>query len=169
MKCIYAGEPIVSTASGLSVFLAGPRPSIAGQISWRREAADIFRRLKYPGTLCIPENRKTPTAPLSTGQLNWTSECLCRATVCVFWMEHFSSTSSSPLAISSYEMALVQFGQQIGKAEAEGSPEVLYGRPEGTENCEYLDWLCKNVSQPYTTLEALVQATMDLFTMMADF
>ena len=132
MKVIYTDQPIPSDAfNGDSIFLLGPTPRKPEVDSWRPEALEALSRLKFRGTVFVPEWSKWGSSCDFQTQTAWERKGLMKSRRIVAWLPR-RITQGMPAFTSN-----VEFGYYIAKR-----PDALYyGRPFWAEECNYLDWL----------------------------
>ncbi len=147
MKPIYSDESIPENVQEMpSIFLAGPTPRHPSVQSWRPEALTILTTLGYTGSVFVPE-RKYDKKYEYLPQVEWEWAALHEATVICFWIPR-------DLEILPGFTTNVEFGRHV--------ETCVYGRPSTAENCRYLDWLYRKITQrqPCSTLmETMKEAT----------
>lgn len=131
MKLIYTDHPLPADVfDSDTLFMLGPVPRRADVPSWRPEALDILSRLKYKGTVLIPEWTHPSKATTFQVQCDWERQCLEKSRRLAFWVPR--SMATLPALTTN-----VEFGMWLGKR-----PNACrYGRPFWAEHCDYLDWL----------------------------
>lgn len=141
MKVVHVPELIDS-----SIFLAGPTPRDSETVSWRPEALSILERLKYSGTVYVPETWDWGWGIHGyENQVNWENDALAAARVIVFWvpreMIHMPALTTN-----------VEFGRYCTTGKA------ILGYPTTAAKVRYLDSLAKRFNVPvYNTLEETLQ------------
>lgn len=138
MNLFYSNEPLNLNNFDLtrhSIFLAGPTPRSKDVRSWRPEALDILRALKYDGQVIIPEHKGFESRfsaeefeNLYLNQCEWEDFGLEHAVKIVFWVPR-------DLDIFPAFTTNVEFGRYVN------SGRVIYGRPPNAPKNKYLDWL----------------------------
>ena len=153
MNLIFAHEPF-PIAGTSSVFLAGPTPRAksgeAPKPSWRQDALILFEKKGYKGDICIPEPREGWKDDYD-GQVDWEIEGRKRSDIILFYVPRELQTL--PAFTTN-----VEFGEDLTTGKA------LYGRPDDAPKNKYLDslWKRSGHEHPDTTLEALVDRTLDI-------
>lgn len=147
MNLIYSGQnkPI----KGRAIFLAGCSPRPGQTLTWRKDAIEYFKKVRYKGTVIIPEPEDGEPWPDYLSVVEWEDKYLRLADVVVFWIPR--STDNGIYGFTSN----VEFGKYLN------SGKIIYGRPEGSDNNRYLDyWYTKLYKyQPFDSLEGLIKAT----------
>lgn len=149
MKVVYSDQKAPSEVVENSIFLAGPTPRDEETPSWRPEALKILKKIKYSGTVFVPEMKVKKKAYDYDTQVEWEWNCLHSSDVIVFWVPR--ELEKMPGFTTN-----VEFGFYL----AEGDSLVLYGRPEWAAKKGYLDWLYKKVcddSEIFTSLEDMLK------------
>jgi hypothetical protein len=148
MDILFADQPL--EVRHPSIFLAGPTPRSADVPSWRPEALDLLRALRFAGTVLVPE-REEWTAQFSyLDQVEWEHAGLEVCTVVAFWVPREVQTLPG-------FTTNVEFGRYVG------SGRCVYGRPDGAPHTRYLDWLYTKLTgrQPENTLRGTLRAAVD--------
>ena len=127
MNIIYANMPVPRPMPRLSVFLAGPTPRDKETKSWRPNAVKILKKLKYTGTVILPEYNPMPTHVDYDTQVEWEHEALTHVTWIVFWVPR--ELKKMPAFTTN-----VEFGRFAHEWR------TLYGRPDDAPKNRYLDW-----------------------------
>lgn len=122
MKVITSGQVLSDDSS---IFLAGPTPRSSDVPSWRPEAIELLKRMKFTGAVFAPE----PFCSHYLEQVEWEHAALTKASVILFWVPRDLVTM--PAFTTN-----VEFGRF-----ADSGRIVVYGRPEGAPKTRYLDWL----------------------------
>ena len=133
-----------------SILLAGPTPRGKEVASWRVEAVKKLEELGFDGVVFVPEYSTWIPKENYVDQANWEREALTEATVILFWIPR--SLPDMPGFSTN-----VEFGYWLH------SGRVVYGRPDSSEKCLYLDMLykLKTGKTPCKTLESLVNNVLD--------
>lgn len=141
MNLIYAKETISPTRP--SVFLAGPTPRSKDVISWRPEAIELFKNLKFSGDILIPEARNEFTWDYLT-QVEWEEEGLITANCIMFWIPRDIET-------------LPGFTTNIEWGTWHKSGKCVLGSPNGAPKMRYMRYYANklNIPQAYTLEEAV--------------
>lgn len=145
MKLNFSSKEVIKEEN--SLFLAGPTPRTLEMESWRKEAIKILEDLHYNGVVYIPEREFDEENRGSENESLWEREALYNAKVIVFWVPR--SIKRLPGFTTN-----IEFGYWLSK----DSSKVVYGRPDDSENNEYLDWLYETETskKPFNNLEALL-------------
>lgn len=124
-------EQDVLDAPGPVIFLAGPtvRGNQTHLTSWRFEAIKIFKKLKFKGSLIVPEfTLRTESDKGKEGWIvHWENNGLTRADCIMFWIPR---TRELIGLTTNFEL-----GYWMGKQPQ----KVVYGRPEDAYRVRYLD------------------------------
>ena len=135
------------------LFLAGPTYRGDNTHSWRWHALEILKELGFAGRVYVPEYH-----PLQRGLADWDNpdfyakQCKWEhygiwdcATV-VFWIPRH-------LQLLPGFTTNIEFGYCVGASKA-----MVYGRPDGSPKCDYLDWMYRESfnREPFTDLKALL-------------
>lgn len=110
------------------MFLLGPTPRDLVTPSWRTEALKILKRLKYDGTVLVPERRVRKAHINYDDQVEWEDQAMNSALVNVFWIPR--NLETMPAFTTN-----VEFGRLYKYTN------TLYGRPDDAPKNRYLDWL----------------------------
>jgi len=125
MKLIYAREKVAEP----SIFLAGPSPRDNKVKSWRPEAIELLRELKFDGIVFVPELRggfgDEEQEFDYAEQIHWEWEALNAATVVVFWVPR-------DLKVFPAFTTNVEFGNLVS------SGKCLFGAPSSSPKNNYL-------------------------------
>jgi hypothetical protein len=151
MKTIFSDQA-VPDHFGQSLFLAGPTPrSHRPCPSWRPLALSLLQDLGFQGTVCIPEPTEFGSLDSYDAQVEWEWRCLHGCSVIAFWVPR-------ELELLPGFTTNVEFGFYIDKKP------VVYGRPEGSPKCHYLDWLYSKVTRkmPFNTLREVLESAIEL-------
>jgi hypothetical protein len=148
MNVVFAREPV--TVWHPSIFLAGPAPRSAEVKSWRPEALDALRELRFAGTVLVPEPRDWSEKLSYVDQVEWEYEGLEGCSVVAFWVPRDVQTLPG-------FTTNVEFGRYVG------SGRCVYGRPEGAPHTKYLDWLYRKLTgrAPERSLSAVMAAAVE--------
>lgn len=141
MTIIYSGQhkPII----GKSVFLAGCSPRKGQTLEWRKEAIKWFDDFGFDGTLCVPEPEDGEPWADYLSVVEWEREYLEKCDLILFWVPRNIETGILGLTTNA------EFGYWMAK----NPDKVFYGRPEGSDNNRYLDWMYeKYTNDPPTPL-----------------
>lgn len=147
----YSDE-IVKTSKS-SIFLAGPTPRSQDIESWRVQAIEILKNLKFNGVVYVPERNLDDRTFDYNNQVNWEKEALEKADVIVFWVPR--SLPDMPAFTTN-----VEFGFWIAKNPA----KVVYGRPNNSVKNRYLDLMyqIQTSRQPLSTLKQTLTDAISL-------
>lgn len=129
-----------------SIFLAGPTPRSLDVESYRINAIEILKDLKFDGIVYVPELEFDDRTFNYENQVWWEREALYNASVIAFWIPR---SSKLPAFTTN-----VEFGYWIAKNRG----KVIYGRPDDSEKNRYLDWLyeTETYNKPINNLEELL-------------
>lgn len=144
----YANQKMIVEPNQHSIFLAGPAPRSNDIMTWRKEALAILESLEYDGIVYVPEASDFKTRPYYDDQACWERHGFENAKCILFWIPREKATM--PAFTTN-----VEFGYWI-KAKPNN---VIYGRPNESEENQYLDWLyAYELDQtPYQDLTDLLQ------------
>lgn len=145
----YSDKPLVKGEK--SIFLAGPTPRKESVNSWRKEALEILEKLKFEGIVYVPEYEHVGICEAYIDQFEWGKEGFACATIIAFWIPR--KLPDMPAFTTN-----VEFGYWIK------SGKILYGRPEGAESTDYLDWLydVEYKKQPINNLRDLLVEAVEV-------
>ena len=131
-----------------SIFLAGPTPRKPEVKSWRPEAIEILKELKYDGYVLVPERQDWSVKFEYEDQVEWEYEALSRTRYIIFWVPR--SFPDMPALTTN-----VEFGCWLIKRPH----RVYYGRPDTSEKNRYLDWFYKKQIKcdPANNLRQLIE------------
>lgn len=115
------------------IFLAGPSPRDREVIDWRDEAVEIFRNLKFNGTLFIPRPSGGHMDSYD-GQVEWELSHLDMAHTIMFWVPRDLVTLPS-------FTTNCEFGLYVKSGRA------IYGRPDSAPKNRYLDHLYRKFAK----------------------
>jgi hypothetical protein len=148
MNIIYAPEPVILL--GRSIFLAGPTPRSKEVDSWRPHALELLEKLKFQGTVLVPEHRHWDRSYNFINQVEWEWEGLEGCDKIVFWIPRELKTM--PAFTTN-----VEFGSYVRSGRA------VYGRPDGSPKNDYLDWLYGKVTKqkPFNNLFELLTVVVN--------
>ena len=150
MEVIYSNQP--SSTERHSIFLAGPTPRSKDVPSWRPQALELLKELDWDGVVMIPEYDDWNALESYEGQIEWEQNCLHACGKVVFWVPRDLETM--PAFTTN-----VEFGYWIAK----DPKKIMYGRPDGSPKCAYLDWMYLNHSkrEPEADLQTLLKKTVN--------
>ena len=134
MNIIYSDMKIPDIIDTNTIFLAGPTPRLPYVKSWRLEAIEIFKELKFQGTLFIPERKDWSIDFSYDDQVEWEYTALHCSKVIMFWIPRY--LPDMPGFTTN-----VEFGYWLAKYPEINN--VIYGRPNDSEKNRYLDWMYK--------------------------
>lgn len=143
------------------IFLAGPtkRDWYHDKDSWRYEACNLLDENGFNGYVFIPENDKKDTFDSSEEGLKsqhvWEWTCMNESDAIMFWIPRDIENDMPAFTTN------VEFGYCLGSFLRKN---VIYGRPDTAEKCEYLDDLYNaTIGKRYNnTLEKTVCAAIHL-------
>ena len=140
MQVIYAKEHVPH-----SIFLVGPTPRSKSVKSWRPEALAMLAELKYKGTVYSPEPRDGNWSSGYEDQIEWENQAIQSSTCVVAWVPRDIETM--PAFTTN-----VEFGMLLR------SGKFLYGRPDGSPKCAYLDYMYTKTTgkEPVSNLAVLL-------------
>lgn len=147
MKINYSDQEIIKGEK--SIFLAGPTPRGKDSLSWRKEACEILKKLKFDGVVYVPEYSTWKPKESYIDQAMWERNALTEADVIVFWIPR--KLPDMPAFTTN-----VEFGYWLS------SKKVIYGRPDDATKIKYLDWLYEldyNM-KPYNNLQTLLEESV---------
>lgn len=139
MVLIYSGQ--YKEFVGKSVFLAGCSPRKGQTLEWRKEAVKWFEEFNFQGTLCIPEPENGEPWPDYLSVVEWEHEYLKKCDLILFWVPRNVKDGIMGLTTN------VEFGYWLGVEP----DKVFYGRPEGSDNNRYLDWMYEKYTNDLPT------------------
>lgn len=145
MEIRYYGDKI--TKDKKSISLCGPTPRNNKTESWRKEAINILKELKYNGIVYIPESKNNENIfKCKEEQLMWERNCYINSDLILFWVPR---KFPNMLGLTTN----VEFGYWLK------SKKCLYGRPNNAYRTDYLDWLYKleYTKEPYNDLKELLK------------
>jgi hypothetical protein len=147
MKVLYSSDPVFSGSDEPSIFLVGPTPRRADVLSWRPKAIEILERLKFSGTVLVPERQDWSVKFTYDDQVFWEQEGLFHCTLIAAWVPRDMGTM--PALTTN-----VEFGYWI----ASDPKKLFYGRPDNAPSTRYLDWMYEEHTfrKPASTLETLL-------------
>lgn len=147
MNIVFAGQLIDFMTP--SIFLAGPTPRSRDVASWRPEAIELLRGLRFDGTVLVPERRDGSVKFDYLDQVEWEYTGLEGCSVISFWIPR--DTTTLPGFTTN-----VEFGRYVG------SGRCVYGRPDGARHTRYLDWLYEKITgkSPEVTLKATLKVAV---------
>lgn len=139
-----------------SIFLAGPTSRSSEVKSWRPEAIQILKDLGFDGDIFCPELRTGKFGSLVYEKFNhaeiteWELEHLDRSSIILFWIPR--ELTKMPAFTTN-----VEFGYHLKTGK------VIYGRPDGCPNNEYLDYLYEREykQKPAKSLEETIHRCLD--------
>lgn len=133
-----------------SIFLAGPTPRSKDVQSWRPEAVAILERMKFNGTVFVPEDGDFSARFSYDDQVEWELQALHSASVVVFWVPRAEPTMPA-------YTTNVEFGMFANR------PNVVFGAPDEAIKNRYLKAICYLYHRPtYITLESTLAAAVEL-------
>ena len=129
-----------------SLFLAGPTPRCKKVKSWRPEFVRTLKKQKVQCSVFIPELKKGGWLGNYERQTDWEYRHLDDASAVVFWVPR--NLDNLPGFTTN-----VEFGYWVK------SVRCFYGRPDGADKTEYLDWLYEKEGHgtPASSMEELVE------------
>lgn len=119
----YLGENIVGKKS---IFLAGPTPKNKQATSWRTEAIEILKKLKFDGIVYVPELANGDKIVDKIAEKEWETEVLKDTSVIIFWVP--GEVREMLTLLTDYD-----FGVWYDFSK------VFYGRPKDVK-MQYLDY-----------------------------
>lgn len=113
--------------------------------SWRPHALELLEKLKFEGTVLIPECRNHIRNHDYIDQVEWEWKGLENCSAIVFWVPRELETM--PAFTTN-----VEFGSYVRSGRA------YYGRPDGSPKNDYLDWLYTKATnrKPHNNLHSLL-------------
>lgn len=148
MKINYSNEEVIIDSN--SIFLAGPAPRDKNIVSWRNDAIDILKELRFDGVVYNPEYKDVPKDNDSKDEnCLWERKAMNCAKVILFWIPR-NNTDMLGLTTN------VEFGYFIHTGK------ILYGRPDNSYMNKYLDWLYRYEcnKEPYNDLKELIKEAL---------
>lgn len=145
----YSDEKVLK--GDISIFLAGPTPRDINVDTWRKEAIEILKNLKFDGIVYYPELKYDDRTFDYNNQVLWEREALYAASLIVFWIPR--NVDKLPAFTTN-----VEFGYWLAK----NSNKVIYGRPIDSVKNKYLDWLYETETgnKPHSNLKKLLKETV---------
>ena len=131
ISIIYAGEDLPKNITK-SIFLAGPTPRSKDNVSWRKEAIELFKKLGYDGTIFIPEAREGKNYPEYNKQIEWEQQMLDACDCILFWIPRNMKT-------------LPALTTNIEWGKYQNSAKVVVGFPEDSEHNRYIKYECEKL------------------------
>lgn len=152
MQIVYSLEE-PPKSFGKSLFLAGPTPRAGlGEVSsWRPQALELLRSLRFNGTVFVPENRNNDFDQYDKELYpKWERRMLNMASAIVFWVPRNMKTL--PGLTTNIEYGLYA-----------KSGKIVLGAPPEAENISYFDGLAEELIIPrYSDLPNTLLGAMDL-------
>lgn len=147
MEIIYSDQKLPNRVTK-TLFLAGPSPRDKETVSWRDEAIEILKELKYDGTVFVPEP-SSGVYPDYDGQIDWELSALKRSDVILFWIPR--ELNKMPGFTTN-----VEFGSWIE------SGKTVVGFPENAEKVRYLEELAvRNNVKCHNTLKDTIKQALE--------
>lgn len=147
----FSDEEILIDKNKNSCFLAGPtRRNSPYNLSWRKEAVEILRKLNFEGIIYIPECIHSIQFDYNN-QVLWERKGLENANHIIFWIPR-----------NMIDMPALTTNVEFGMYLARNPEKVFYGRPDNSEKNTYLDWLYNYETNrfPINNLENLLKLTV---------
>ena len=152
MKVIYVDSENQSVGNKPTVFLAGPTPRSNDVKSWRPDFLDELNRLKFNGTVFVPENADGIYKNYYLDQVEWELSHIETADLVVFWVPRDLDTLPG-------FTTNVEFGYCMGRDPI----SVLYGRPNGAPKTKYLDHLFLRLKyKPFDSIQEMAEEILKL-------
>ena len=147
MKVYYSNEKIKKGQK--SIFLAGTTAKDVNN-DWRNKVVEMLKSKGFDGVVYNPDYTNLENKNSYEDQLKWELKGISEATAVLFWIER--DMPERPGLTTN-----VEFGYWLH------SGRVVYGRPDSSEKCLYLDMLykLKTGKTPCKTLESLVNNVLD--------
>ncbi len=147
MKVYYSNEKIKKGQK--SIFLAGTTAKDVNN-DWRNKVVELLESKGFDGVVYNPDYTNLEIKNSYEDQLKWELKGVSEATAVLFWIER--DIPERPGLTTN-----VEFGYWLH------SGRVVYGRPDTSVKCLYLDMLykLKTGKTPCKTLEALVDNVLD--------
>jgi nucleoside 2-deoxyribosyltransferase len=148
MKIIYAKEKIKKDIEKKNVFLAGPSPRNKKEISWRKEAIQIFKENQFKGTLFVPEEKNETRENFNyLDQIEWEEEALNKADIILFWI---------PRGLNKFQGFTTNI--EWGYWTAKNPSKLVLGSPKNTPKMRYLNYYADKLNIPrFENLENLIK------------
>lgn len=127
MKIITPEDKIVKSKN--SVFLAGTTPKNRKN-DWRKQIIAILQEKGFNGTIFNPDYTEIANKLTYEDQIMWEIKAMKACGVVAFWIDR--DLPKRPGLTTN-----VEFGYWLR------SDKVVYGRPENSEKCFYLDYTYK--------------------------
>lgn len=136
-----------------SIFLAGPTPRSKDVKSWRPDFIERLKQKNIDCTVLVPETVDWDWCGDFEKQCEWEYDHLHKADCIVFWVPRDLETLPG-------FTTNVEFGYWVSK---DGGCKVLYGRPEGTVNIKYLDWMYEKETgrEPVNRVNLLINSIIE--------
>lgn len=170
MKIIYTGEKWpdevfrdigYDIANHKCIFFAGPTPRFSNVVSWREYALFYLRdEVEFDGIVFTPEWRNPTNNVDFISQVGWEKDALMR---CGYWQKgcilfwvprevkvHSATNHPNSLNIQvgdDVNLTMPAFTTNVEFGRHVGCNRIVYGRPDGTPHCDYLDWMYKDVTR----------------------
>lgn len=153
-----SSEQDVTDTHGPVIFLAGPtvRGNQPHLTSWRFEALKIFSKLKFKGSLIVPEFKLKGMSDKGKDWIvHWENNGLARADCIMFWVPR---TRELIGLTTNFEL-----GYWMGKQPQ----KIVYGRPKDAYRVRYLDVMrvisgLSRISFLHDTLEGLIKEAIEI-------
>lgn len=146
MKVYYSNEKIPKGQK--SIFLAGTT-ALKRKNDWRKKVVELLEEAGYDGVVYNPDYTDLEVKNSYEDQLKWELRGIRQATAILFWVDR--DLPKRPGLTTN-----VEFGYWLH------SGRLIYGRPDSSEKCLYLDMIYKlqTGKTPAKTLEDVVKKTM---------
>lgn len=137
MQLVFSDQEF-PTAITKSMFLAGPSPRSNNFADWRPKALQILNELNFDGFVFIPipkdkfYGNDDQIGWTYIGQTSWERKGRQIADIILFWVDREIDISDKDLGMPGFTTN-VEFGKDLN------SGKILYGRPDDSPKCRYLD------------------------------
>lgn len=129
MKIVYARQEwSPGDVARSSIFLAGPTPRSVSVSSWRPGALEILKRLRFLGTVFVPEDEGGGMSGSKIDQICWEWDTLSAAKVIAFWVPRDIKGGMPGFTTN------VEFGMFAASGKA------ILGHPHNADKVRYLDF-----------------------------
>ena len=147
MKVYYSNEKIKKGQK--SIFLAGTTAQDRNN-DWRDKVVKLLEDKGFDGVVYNPDYTELEVKNSYEDQLKWELKGIAESTAILFWIER--DLPERPGLTTN-----VEFGYWLH------SGRVVYGRPDSSEKCLYLDMLykLKTGKTPSKTLEDVVNKVLE--------
>ena len=147
MKVYYSNEKIIKGQK--SIFLAGTTAQDRAN-DWRKQVVKLLELAGYDGVVYNPDYTDLKVKNSYENQLKWELKGISEATAILFWVDR--DMPNRPGLTTN-----VEFGYWLH------SGRVVYGRPNSSEKCLYLDMLykLKTGKTPCCSLKEVVNKTLE--------